>query len=429
VAKAPVRGTPDKMAVEGEVLDMAGAAARTTVRALPPPWYLLLFLPSGLVTGFINVTLSYVLAKRGVDVVSIAGIVGSFILASSLRFVIGPILDIGLSSTRWYMVCLAVGAACLVALGLTPLTAAAVPLLGALSLVSGVAFMGTQSSATAAMVLTNPVAERGEAAGWTQAGYYGGIGAGGGLGLWLATQGAGPGGAAVGLTLLCVLCGAPIFWICPPSRPGGVPISHQALEFFLALKRLIVTRNGVLALFVVTMPAGMGAAINLMATVADGWGASANLVAWVLGGASGVVSVPGCIAGGYLCKKLTSRTAYVLSCLACAAAEAALAWGPRTPAAFAFLILLNTFLMGLAGSTSMAVICESLDARATAAMSSVLLSLLSVPTVLMTALIGWVQSRSGSTAMLLVEAIIGAVSVGAYAVLLLLWRPAAPSSS
>jgi len=86
--------------------------------------------------------------------------------------------------------------------------------------------------------------------------------------------------------------------------------------------------------------------------------------------------------------------------------------------------VLNNFLMGIAGSTSMAVICESLDARATAAMSSVLLSLLSVPTVLMTELVGWVQSRNGATAMLLVEAVIGAISVGAYAVLLLLWRPA-----
>ena len=412
-----VNGQADGVAASDEARD-------PVVRGLAAPWYLLVFLPSGLATGFINVTLSYLLARNGVSVAVIAGVISLYILPSSLRFMTGPILDIGLSNTQWYSVCLGVGAVCLLALGFTPLTLHAVPIISVLAVVIGVAFMGTQSSATAAMVVTTRIESRGEAAGWTQAGYYGGIGAGGGLGLWLVTHGVGWSGAAVNLTFLCLLCGVPILWMRMPPRTGGASISHQMREFWHALKALITTRTGVLVLFVVTMPAGMGAAINLMATVAGNWGASANLVAWVMGGLSGLVNVPGCVAGGYVCKKMPSRTAYVVSCLTCAAAEDALALGPHTPVSFALMIVLNNFLMGIAGSTSMAVICESLDARATAAMSSVLLSLLSVPTVLMTELVGWVQSRNGATAMLLVEAVIGAISVGAYAVLLLLWRPA-----
>jgi MFS transporter, PAT family, beta-lactamase induction signal transducer AmpG len=409
--------------VQLECIADPGASSQPQIGGLAAHWYLLLFMPSGLAQGFVNVTLSYLLGLHGVSVAVIAGVISLYMLPSGLRFVFGPILDVGLSSPRWYLVCLGTGAACLAALGFTPLTAEGVPILNVLALASGVAFMGSQSSATAAMVLTTPVEARGEVAGWTQAGYYGGIGAGGGVGLWLCNMGVSPAGAAVGLTILCLLCGAPILRMRAAPRPAGVPISHQALEFGRALRALVTTRTGVLVLFVVTMPAGLGSAINLMATVAGDWGASANMVAWVLGALSGMINVPGCVFGGYLCKLLPSRTAYVVSCLACAAAEAALALGPHTPTGFSLFILLNTFLIGIAASTSMAVICASLDARATAAMSSVLLSLLSLPAVIMTALVGWVQSRNGSAAMLLVEAVIGAVSVGGYALLLWLWRP------
>jgi MFS transporter, PAT family, beta-lactamase induction signal transducer AmpG len=392
------------------------------VRGLAAPWYLLLFMPTGLATGFINVALSYQLAERGVSVAVIAGVVSLYLLPASLRFLIGPIMDVGLSSARWYLVCLGVGAACLGALGFTSLTAQNMPTLSVLALLSGIAFMGAVASGTAAMVLTTPVEGRGEVAGWTQAGNYGGIGAGGGVGLWLATHGAGQAGAALGLAFVCLLCGAPMLWLRPP-RPTAIRISHQTAEFGRALWALITTRTGILTLLVVTMPTGLGAAISLMSTVAADWRASADLVALVMGGLSALISVAGCIIGGYVCKLIPSRTAYVLACLACAAIEVVLALAPHAPTAFTLLILLDAFVIGAAASAVMAVLYESLDSRATAAMSSVLLSLCSLPLVVMTTLVGWVQTQHGSSAMLLVEAAISTASIATYALLLRLWRP------
>jgi len=99
------------------------------------------------------------------------------------------------------------------------------------------------------------------------------------------------------------------------------------------------------------------------------------------------------------------------------------------PAWFAAMVLINAFLLGVGFSSVAAVIYECLGASAAATVASLMSSLSNVPVVAMVAVVGWVQTRHGSTAMLLTEAGIGVVSVGAYAALAYAWRPEAASSS
>jgi MFS family permease len=186
---------------------------------------------------------------------------------------------------------------------------------------------------------------------------------------------------------------------------------------------LLRTRQGVLAALVVTIPAALGAAANLFAAVAGDWRASADLVAGVTGVLSGLATVPGCMLGGYLCDRFPRRIVYVWSAAACAAGEAAMAWAPHTPAWFAFMVLANAALLGVGFAAVAAVIYECLGPRAAATVAALLGSLCNVPVVAMTALVGWVQTRHGSSAMLLTEAGVGAVSVAAYAALAWAWRP------
>jgi MFS family permease len=377
------------------------------VRGLASPWYTLLFLPYGMTQGFITITLSYVLSHHGVSFAAISGVIGLFLLPSSLGFIVGPILDICLTPQRWYLLSMAVGTACLLALGLAPLTPQTTPVLDLISLICGFALTAVISTATAAMTLTTPVAARAKVSGWTTVGMYSGIGAGGGAGLWLVSHGAGPAGAVIILSVLNVLCAAPILWMRLPRRPAGLKVAHQTLDLGRALWQLFTTHAGILTVLVETMPAGLGTSFRLMAGLAGQWKADANLVALVMGGLGALISVPGCIFGGYLCAKITSKAGYVTVALVVAALGTFMALGPHTPLAFALQLLFSSFLLASATTTCQAVLYEFLDHRATATMASVLSSLSNAPVVAMTFFVGWAQDRYGTTGMMLQEAAIG----------------------
>jgi len=103
--------------------------------------------------------------------------------------------------------------------------------------------------------------------------------------------------------------------------------------------------------------------------------------------------------------------------------EGLLAFAPHTPTWFAAIALVGAALTGLAYGSVTAVYFELLESVGAATVGGVLGSLCSLPVVIVTMLIGAVQARYGSVAMLLVEAGLGVVSVAAYAVLVLILRP------
>jgi predicted MFS family arabinose efflux permease len=253
-------------------------------------------------------------------------------------------------------------------------------------------------------------------------GSYSGIGAGGGAGLWLVTHGAGPSGSAIILCGLAVLCAAPALWLRVPPRQPGLKVTHQTLDLGKALWQLFTSRAGILTVLVQTMPAGLGTSFRLMAGLAGEWKADANLVALVMGALGALISIPGCIFGGYLCAKITGKAGYVAVSLVLAGTGTFMALGPHTPTAFAVQMLFNSFLLGIAVTTCSAVLYEFLDHRATATMASVLTSLNNLPVVVMTFFVGWAQARYGTTDMMLLEAAIGVVCVVGYAALAWHWR-------
>lgn len=393
------------------------------VRGLTPFWYALLSLPAGIAAGFVAVSLSYILKRNGVGVEAIAGLVSLSLLPQTWRFLIGPAVDVSLSSKHWYLICIGAEAACFVVLAFTPLNVAGMPLLAAVALALGVTTSAAGSSIAAAMAQTTPDARRGEVAGWTQTGNLGGAGVGGGAGLWLAVHAGGPSVAALMLTSVCLVCAAPILWLRTPRRPHDARLAAQAGALGRTLWALVLARRGVLAALVVTLPAALGAASNLFSAVAGDWRASADLVALVTGVLGGLATIPGCILGGYLCDRFPRRVVYVWAALACAAGEAAMAWAPHTPSWFAGMVLANAFLLGVGYSALSAVIFDCLGGIGAATIASMLSSLCNLPLVVMVAVVGWVQARHGSSAMLLTEAGVALVAVAGYAALAYAWRP------
>ena len=391
-------------------------------RGIRPAAYGLLTLPGGLGTGFITVTLGYVLTQQGFSVAQMAAIIAIHSLPSTWRFLMGPVVDVSLSPRRWYLICLIAGTGCIAAFAVAPLSPTAMPLLLLLSLGHGMAANASSASIIAAMALTSPHADRTTVGGWAQAGSLSGVGLGGGLGLWLATHAGGPAVSALVLSCICLACAFPLLWLRTPVRTAA-RFKDKVTGLVSGLWRFVASRTGVLAVIAVTIPAALNASGNLYASVAADWGAPADLVALVTGVLSGVLSLPGCVVAGYLCKRFPSRVVYVFAAALCALGQVGMALGPQTPAAFATFILVNAVVQGLAWGAVTAVIYEHLSPAAAATLGTMLGSLCNVPVVLMIVLVGRVQTASGSVAMLLTEAGVAVVSLTAYSLLAWLWKP------
>jgi PAT family beta-lactamase induction signal transducer AmpG len=392
---------------------------------LPPPLVGILLLPGGINHGFISVALGFILAQHGVSVSVIAGLIGLRLLPDTWCFLSGPLVDCTLTTARWYVLAVVSQAAGLLSLGFLPFDAGGTALMAPLCVALGIAAIVGNSATTSMVALTTRLEVRGACAGWRQVGYLGGIGLGGGAGLWLSTHGAGPRVAAGLLGLICASCAWPFLLVTVPRAARSNTLARSSREAVDSLWMLLRSRDGLLAVIAVTLPAGLGVAMSLMPAVAGDWGASAALVAMVTGLLGGLANVPGCAVAGYLCDRFPRRTVYMYSALACAAGDAVMAIFPHTPQSFAVFVLANAALTGLAYGSVTAVIFDRLGKLGAATVGGVLSSLSNLPVVLVTVLVGVVQTRHGSNAMLFVEAGLGTISVAVYALLVSVWRPRA----
>jgi len=391
---------------------------------LAPPFFALVFLPCGIKAGFVGVTLGYLLAHGGVSVAAIAGIGALVLLPSTWQFLFGPLIDMSLTPKRWYLVAVGALSLLLAAFALTPLDVASVPLLDVLGLAMGVAATLVWAAGQAVMANTTPPAIRGAAAGWTQAAHMGGGGLGGGLGLWLATHAGGPGVAILALAAICLACALPVLLTHVPHAPLAGQVSGRARGVAAEVWDFLRTRQGVLTIVLLLLPADMGAATALLPTVAKYWSAGADLVALTTGVLSGFMMAAGCLVGGYLCTRFPSKTVYVVGSLIFGLGEAAMAFAPHGPSAFALFVLVNSFLAGAANGPYSAVIFDCLSPRAAASLGSLLSSLGQAPLVVVTVVVGAVATARGPDAMLYAEAAMAVIAMAAYAALVWLWRPA-----
>jgi MFS family permease len=390
---------------------------------LPPPLVGVLCLPGGMSQGFVSVALGYVLAQDGIGVDVIAGLVGLELLPWTWSFLAGPLIDVSFTAVRWYVGSTIGLSLCAVGFALAPLQASGTAVLAVLCLASGITAVSSSSAVNAVMAVTTVKTVRGACAGWRQTGYLGGMGLGGGAGLWLTTHAGGLRIAALALAAASLVCIWPFLIVRVPAAARGAGLVPAARESLATLWNLVRTRTGVLAAVAVTLPAGLGAAAYLLPSVAGDWHASADFVAAVTGALSGFASIPGCITSGYLCDRFHRRKVYMACALIAAIGEGLLAFAPHTPEWFAALVLVGAALTGLAYGSVTAVYFELLESVGAATVGGVLGSLCSLPVVIVTMLIGAVQVRHGSKAMLLVEAGLGVFSVAAYAILVRTLRP------
>ena len=369
---------------------------------------MVLILPFGAMSGYLTVTIAYLLAHAGVSVEKVAALIAFSFLPHTWKFAWAPIADTTLSRKGWYVIAAVLSGAGIWATGAMPATPAGLATLSVVVLVSNVAVTFLGMSVESLMAYDTPPEEKGRAAGWFQAGNLGGSGIGGGAGLWLAQTLPAPWMAGAILGGACVLCCAALLVVPEPvasHREGG--LGRALVNVGRDLWGVAKARIGFLALFLCFLPIGSGAASQLWSAVASDWHASAETVALVTGTLGGVVSAVGCVLGGWICDRMHRQWAYAAYGVLQALCAIAMALAPRTEPNYVTFTMIYALITGLTYAGFSAFVLEAMGTGAAATKYNVFASLSNTPIAYMTSIDGRAHTRYGPAGMLYTEAAFG----------------------
>lgn len=370
-------------------------------RSSPAFTYFFLILPFGISNGFLGVTLPFVLSEEGWSVAAIAALVAIGGSSNLWRFAWSPIVDLTLSTRTWYILGLLAAATGMASFAVMPRQ-------------EGWAFTGLVFfSQVAATIVILPVAgmiahtvpenAKGRASGWYQAGNLGGGGIGGGIGVWMASQGVYP-MACLALAIAMLACALSLRWVPNVRALPGSRISERLWALGQDFRALICSRNTLLVVLILASPIGVGAAGFLWSAVASEWQASPNTVALVTGTLAGITSAIGCVAGGWLCDRVGRFRVFFSSGALLAGMAVIIAAAPHTPNAYRIGVLTYAFIMGVAYGAFTAIVLATVGKGAASGKYAILASIGNLPVVYMTALNGWAHDQWDASGMLYLEA-------------------------
>jgi PAT family beta-lactamase induction signal transducer AmpG len=380
-----------------------------------PSVYAVLDLPFGAVNGYLTVAIAYQLAQAGVSAESIGGLIALSLMPQIWKPLWAPLVDMTLSAKSWYVI-----GTVLSALGVVAMAACSAPPVN-LTVLTVAAVMASLATTFLGMGVEALIAhstapeQRGRAGGWLQAGNFAGGGLGGGAALWLGTHvgHAWITGAVLGACF--VLCCFGLFLVRGTHR-GARLASPGIRDVLRDLWEVARSARGYLALLVLFLPIGSGGASALFAVIPDDWHSSATAVALANGTLSGVISLLGCLTGGYLSDIFNRKLAYVAYGLALGLCAFAMALSAHDQTHYVIYVLLYAFISGVSYAGFSAVTLEAIGGGAAATKYNVFASLANIPTAYLAAIEGWARTHHGVNAFLYVDfgaPIVGALIFGA----------------
>jgi MFS family permease len=385
-----------------------------------PSIYAGLYLPFGAVNGYLTVAIAYQLAQVGVSAESIGALIALFFMPQTWKFLWAPIVDITLSSKWWYVIGAVLSA--LGALGMAVCSAPPVNLI-ALTAAAVLASLATTllGMAVEALVAHSTLPEqRGRAGGWLQAGNFAGSGLGGGAALWLGLHVGQPWitGAVLGACFL--LCCLGLLLLSEAHRgPRAEGVTAGTLEVLRDVWGVARSARGYLALLVLFLPIGSAGASALFSVIPDDWKTSATTVELANGTLSGVISLLGCLGGGYLSDLINRKLAYVAYGLLLGMCALAMALAPHDQTHYVLFVLLYSFTSGLCYAGFSAVTLEAIGGGAAATKYNVFASLANMPTAYMAAIEGWARTHHGVNSFLYIDFAAPVVSALVYGAVVL----------
>ena len=381
----------------------------------PHPWvFLALMTPFGASTGYVTVTLAFVLAAKGLAVAAIGGLVALSVLPQTWKVLWAPLVDTTLSPKLWYLIGAAGVGLTILAMSLIGRPAESLPLLSALVVVSSIA--ASLCGMTADSFLAHfDSSQQGRASGWAQAGNFAGQGVGGGIGLYLAQHVQAQWVSGAGLGGLCVACAAVLPLVPAVPRLVRPSVAATFLEVGREVWAVVKSRAGLLVIFLMLLPIGSGGIT--WSSVASEWKVSGDTVALTGGVITGVVSAVAALFGGYVCDAMDRRTAYCLFGVLIAVELAAAAWLPRTATVWIVASVLYQALVAACYSAYSAVVLEVIGRGAAATKFNLMASVANVPVTVMPWFDGMMHDRHGTNAMFYGEAGLSVAAAALFALI------------
>jgi PAT family beta-lactamase induction signal transducer AmpG len=375
------------------------------------PFYVFfLMLPAGVSAGFVSVALPYLLTQHHFPIVETAAIVSVGVSANLWRFLWGPVADLTLTIRKWYWIGVIACTATLLLLCFIPLTPKGVVLLTAVVFISQVAATFVMLPIGSFMANRIEAHKKGRASGWYQAGNLGGSGLGGGAGLWLAIHYSVV-TAGIVLCIVCLLSALVVLFIKDVYRPHQETIVHAIKTMGKDVLGMLKVPLSLFVIMLILLPIGTGAASNLFSAIAADWKTDADTVALVTGVLSGLISVVGCIIGGFVADRWGNWVAYLGSGTLCALVTIIMAALPYHPVVYIGGVLAYSFALGLLNAAFSSVLLFAIGKKNAATKYSLLSSIGNLPVVYMTTFDGWAHDRHNSKYMLVAEGVVGIVFV------------------
>ena len=396
--------------------------------APPSAVFLPLFAPFGISSGYVSVTLAFLLGRAGLSTLEITTIIAATLWVQTWKVLWAPIVDTIGNPKLWYGLGATAVGATILAMSVLPATAGSVPAITLLAVVSSAASTLVSMSSEIFMAQSVPAGMRGRASGWAQAGNLGGAGVGGGLGLLLAEHVSQQWVSGAVLAAICFACWGFVRLVPAARRTRSVPTYLDELKGVVRdVWEVARSRVGYLALILMVLPIASGAAP--WSAIAGEWGAGADLVAVVNGVIGGLASAAGALVGGYVCDRTSPERAYCLFGLIVGAIAVAMAWWARTPGAFIFFTLAYSAAVGCGFAAYSAIVLQAIGQRSAATNFNLMSAVANVPLALMTSFDGWSHDRFGTNAMLYGELALPAATIAAFALFVIATRPRATASA
>ena len=377
-----------------------------------PSVFMVLIIPFGVMAGYVSVTIAFMFTKAGIPLVQVAPLVAMSLFPNIFKFLWAPLVDTTLTVKTWYIISNIITGLGIFLTGILPIKVESLTLLtviiGLASFANTFLAMATESLAA----YDTPDNMKGRAGGWLQAGNLGGLGLGGGAGLWLAERlpSAWMGGAIIAAA--CLLCSFGLIYLSEPKSTIRVEsylktIGNLNRDIWIVVK----SRMGFLALFLCFLPIGSGAASNLWSAVSKDWSASADTVALIIGVVGGVLSAIGCLIGGFICDRMDRKKGYIVFGMIQALCAVGMAYSPRTQQMFIIWTSLYAVSTGLTYAGFSAFTFEAIGKGAAATKYNVFASLSNAPIYYMIYIDEWAHGKWSAFGMLNAEAIMALVGI------------------
>jgi PAT family beta-lactamase induction signal transducer AmpG len=371
-----------------------------------PITILFLTLPCGISAGFVSVTLPFLLVQHGFSVAAVAAITAFGISANTWRFIWAPLADLTLSLHKWFIIGISTSVTTLFALVFIPLDAHYSSLIMFVIFASQIASTFVSLPIGGFMGKVIEEEKKGRVSGYHQAGYTGGMGIGGGAGLWLANHLSYQASVII-ISLSMLLSAFALYYVPQVHSDKEKTVTQGFTSMILSLKELFRSRSAIFTTAMIMTPIGIGAASYIWSSVADDWHAKADTVALVTGILSGLASAVGCIMGGWIADKVGRWWAFFGSGTLLALTTLLMSLLPFTPDSYTIGVLCYAFMFGFAMAAFTAIVLQAIGTHLAATKYSLLISISYIAVVYMTAFDGWFHDKQGVKAMLLGETFLG----------------------